>query len=175
MDFTLWDNNPDYINYYSLMNEKKHEVISKKVMLISIELGKFLKTLEELETDLDRWLYCFKHLPELEKQPKEMQGEIFNILYRTTALYNLTDKNMKAYNKSVTEYADVRFAMACSREEGYEKGIERGIERGIEKGIEKGIESQNLQITKNLIKRGLSLELISDVTGLTPEQIRRIR
>jgi predicted transposase/invertase (TIGR01784 family) len=163
MDFVQWNDNPNYINYHSLINEETHEIISNKLQLVTIELAKFLKTMAELETELDRWLYCFKHLHELNVQPNEIQGDLFNTLFDMTEKKKLTHKNMEMYRKSVTEYADVRFAMNDSREEGYEQGIKHGIK------------AQNLQITKNLRKIGMTPELISDVTGLTLDQIRQIK
>jgi predicted transposase/invertase (TIGR01784 family) len=166
MDFSRKNNNPNYINYISLMNEETHEIFSDKVQMITIELGKFNKEEEELETGLDYWLYCFKHAPELKVQPEKIQGEIFNKLFERIDTKKLTANNMETYNKSITEYADVRFIMASN--------YNYGLEVGMEKGIEKGIESQNFQIAKNMIKIGISLELISEITGLTPAQIQSL-
>lgn len=50
---------------------------------------------------------------------------------------------------------------------GYELGIEKGIERGIEKGIEKGIE----RVANEMLQKGIALELIADVTGLSIEKL----
>ena len=70
-----------------------------------------------------------------------------------------------------------------SWDEGWEKGIEQGIEKGIEEGIEKGIE-QGLEqgvkvgelnakkaIAKEMLVKGIDKATISDLTGLTLEEI----
>jgi predicted transposase/invertase (TIGR01784 family) len=175
MDFSMETNNPNYINYHSLMNEETHEVISDKVQLVTLELGKFNKTEEELETDLDYWMYCFKHSSILKNQPKKIQGEIFNKLFNRIDTGNLTDDNMETYNKSIMEYADVRFVAASNLEIGYNRGIERGIEKGMEVGYKKGIEGGKLEVAKKLLDIHLSVNEIAKATGLTPAQIQQIK
>jgi predicted transposase/invertase (TIGR01784 family) len=171
MDFSMETNNSNYINYHSLMNEETHEILSDKVQLVTLELGKFNKTEEELETNLDYWMYCFKHAQKLKKQPKKIQGEIFNRLFNRIDTENLTDNNMETYNKSIMEYADVRFVAASNRKMGYNEGIERGIEVGYKKGIEGG----KLEVAKKLLDIHLSVNDIAKATGLTPAQIRQMK
>lgn len=48
----------------------------------------------------------------------------------------------------------------------------QGVEEGIEKGIEKGIKKEKIDIAKVSIKKGLALDLISEITGLTIEEIK---
>jgi hypothetical protein len=66
---------------------------------------------------------------------------------------------MREYRKSVTEYADVRICM-------------RDIK---ELGIEEGILTRNVEIVKNSLQKGFSIDLISELTGLTPKQINKMR
>ena len=72
--------------------------------------------------------------------------------------------------------------MSYAREEGLKEGIEKGIEQGIEKGIEQGIEkgieqgnmSKELELIKNMLKKGLDYQTISEVTGKTIPEIEEI-
>jgi len=66
---------------------------------------------------------------------------------------------MGKYRKSITDYEDVQICMADT------------LELGIEKGMKKGI----LKTAKNGLKEGLSMDILSRITGLTPEQIIQIR
>lgn len=52
-----------------------------------------------------------------------------------------------------------------------EKGIEKGIEEGIEKGIETGIEKVALE----MLKEGLSIELIMKVTSLEQKRLDELK
>jgi predicted transposase/invertase (TIGR01784 family) len=56
-------------------------------------------------------------------------------------------------------------------EEGWEKGLEKGLEEGLEKGLEKGIEEGIKKVAQKALKRGLPLEDIAELTGLTEEEI----
>ena len=60
-------------------------------------------------------------------------------------------------------------------EQGIEKGIEKGIEQGIEKGIEKGIEQEKIEIVKNMLKDEVDISVISKYTGLSKEEIERLK
>ena len=60
-------------------------------------------------------------------------------------------------------------------EEGIEKGIEEGKVEGIKVGIEKGIEKGVKTVAKNLLMIGTDDAVILQVTGLTPDELERIK
>lgn len=55
-----------------------------------------------------------------------------------------------------------------------EDAIEVGLKRGRETGIEEGIKQSKMEITKNLLKQNISIEVIKKVTGLTEKEIKKI-
>lgn len=65
-----------------------------------------------------------------------------------------------------------------AREEGLEQGLTQGIEQGLEQGIEQGLEQgrneERLQFIRKMISRGMTPELISDMTGLSLEEIESL-
>ena len=62
-----------------------------------------------------------------------------------------------------------------AREEGLVQGLERGLEQGLEKGLEQGLEQgrneERLQLICKMVSRGMTPELISDMTGLSLKEI----
>ncbi|CAG9436949.1 hypothetical protein NVI2019_OGMBKCAO_04121 (plasmid) [Providencia alcalifaciens] len=57
---------------------------------------------------------------------------------------------------------------------GWEKGLERGIEQGIAKGREEErllAHQRQLDMARNLLKNGVSLDLIIESTGLSREEL----
>ena len=70
---------------------------------------------------------------------------------------------MGEYKKSVTEYADVKI---CMRDFG---------ELNMEKGLEKGMLAKTKEFAKKSLEEGLSMDLLSRIIGLTPEQIRQLQ
>ena len=66
-------------------------------------------------------------------------------------------------------------AKSDAHKEGYEEGMERGISTGIEQGIATGMErgehAKAVAVAKNLIKVGLSVQQVSEATGLSVDEI----
>jgi len=58
------------------------------------------------------------------------------------------------------------------RAEGIEKGIEKGRTEGIEEGIEKGRAEERFIIARSLLKVGVSLDKITEATGLSEDEIK---
>lgn len=58
-----------------------------------------------------------------------------------------------------------------------QKGLEQGIQQGIEQGIEQERQQAKAEkkgIAKKLLKKGLSIEEVTEITGLTQEEIKEM-
>ena len=51
----------------------------------------------------------------------------------------------------------------------------KGIKQGIEQGIEQGIKEEKTNIAKKMIKENIETETISKITGLTKEEIAKLK
>ncbi|MDR2138066.1 MAG: hypothetical protein LBP50_00715 [Tannerella sp.] len=69
---------------------------------------------------------------------------------------------MGEHKTSIFEYDSVREAIAYSEQKGMEKGRKIGMEKA------------SLEIAKQCLQKGLSIELISSITGLSIERIKSI-
>ncbi|SHG73120.1 conserved hypothetical protein (putative transposase or invertase), partial [Thermosyntropha lipolytica DSM 11003] len=58
---------------------------------------------------------------------------------------------------------------------GIEQGIAKGIEQGIAKGIEQGIEKGKEEAALNALQKGLDIETIVEITGLSVERIEELK
>ena len=150
VNFEIFDKG-NYLSRLNIYNSETMEKVTDKLNFITIELPKFNKTLRQLETRLDKWIYCIKHLGNLTKQPAEFRDEIFDELFETASINTLKEENMRQYDKSITEYEDVQVCMADT--------------------MELGMITRNIEIAKKSLQMGLSIDLISELTGLTPKQI----
>ena len=75
-DFEMFEKNPDVVNYFSFLNEKKFvKYTAAEMQLVFVELPKFKKSLEELETLVDKWIYFIKETDSLEVIPESL-GEV---------------------------------------------------------------------------------------------------
>ena len=61
------------------------------------------------------------------------------------------------------------------RREAIESGRKEGLEQGIEQGIEQGSTKKALEIAKSMITKGMDMDLISELTGLSKEKLEKIQ
>ena len=54
------------------------------------------------------------------------------------------------------------------------EGMKEGMEKGLEKGKAEGIETNKRDNARNLKQLGVSLDIISQATGLTLEEIEAL-
>lgn len=93
----------------------------------------------------------------------------------------ITVQNKYSGNKSeidkIVEYfkigADEKMTYAIERlfDEVEEKGIQKGREEGIQKGREEGI----LSVAKKMIEKGIEINEIAELTGLSMEEIEKLK
>ncbi len=74
------------------------------------------------------------------------------------------------YDSSLKAKWDYENSIAYAEEKAEETGIEKGIEKGIEQGIEKNTRETALK----MIKSGLDIKLIANITGLSVEEIEKL-
>jgi predicted transposase/invertase (TIGR01784 family) len=53
-------------------------------------------------------------------------------------------------------------------------GLEKGMARGRKEGIEQGQFKEKIEIAKNMIKIGVDINIISNVTQLSIDQIKKL-
>jgi len=57
---------------------------------------------------------------------------------------------------------------------GFSEGKAEGIVEGEARGIEKGKKERDIEIVHAMVDQGISLEAISAVTGLSPEELKKM-
>ena len=82
-----------------------------------------------------------------------------------------TNRNLK---DEVKKGADM-LSVDIEKTPFYELGEERGEKRGEKRGIEKGIEKGKIIVAKQMLTLNMDIETIGQVTGLSMEQIEKLR
>ena len=80
-------------------------------------------------------------------------------------------------------YNQIEYARETGREEGREEGLEEGHKKGHEEGKEKGlkegraegVKQNSFDIAKRMLEKGIDIETISELTGLTAEEVSSLR
>ena len=76
-------------------------------------------------------------------------------------------------------YRDIKNSIDTAKQkglaEGMEKGMELGMEKGMKKGMAKGMNQKPLDIARNMLADGVDINLIMKYSGLTQEQIEKLK
>ena len=78
------------------------------------------------------------------------------------------------FQKYMSEEKDKRKIQNSLLSEAKEEGISQGYTSGINDGISKGKNKKSIEIAKNMLKKNMSIEDISDITGLSIEEINKL-
>ena len=83
------------------------------------------------------------------------------------------------YEASKMAYRDIKNSIDTAKQEGLaegmEKGMELGMEKGMKKGMAKGMNQKALEIARNMLADGVDINLIMKYSGLTQEQIEKLK
>jgi len=83
-NFVEWEGQEEYVDYSRM--SFSDSPLATVVWEVTIEVPKFNKTLEELETDLDKWIYLLRNMPNLDKRPAQFDTPIFKELFEEARL-----------------------------------------------------------------------------------------
>jgi hypothetical protein len=95
-------------------------VFYDKLKFIYLELPKFTKTIDQLSSHFDKWLFLLKHLYELEDHPAALQGQVFQRLFEVAEIAQFSPTERESYENSLKYYRDLKNVVDTSREEGRE-------------------------------------------------------
>ena len=158
LDFVFDEDRNDKEKYrydVKLTDIETYKVFYDKLTFIYLEMPKFEKTLDELETRFDKWLYVLKNLERLHDIPEKLKDRIFRKLFAAAEIAKFTPEEARAYEDSLKVYRDLKNSIETAREEGHEAAMAAAAMK--------------------MLNKGLDLEVVSEITGLTHEQLEALR
>ena len=165
-------------NYYhevKLMDTTTKEVFYDKLVFIYLEMPKFTKQENELESLFDKWLYVIRNLAALMERPRVLQEKVFTHLFEAAEIAKFSRVERYEYEESLKAYRDWFSVMTTAELRGEERGEERGFKKGEEKGLKEGLEKgrleERLRNARGLKARGVDADIIAQVTGLSEDDI----
>ena len=154
-----------------LLDKQTHKVFNNKLTFKYVEIARFNKDINELETNFDKWLYVLRNLSRLDNQPTYLRNEVFNRLFSQAEIARFDKKELKAYEDSLKAYRDIKNSLDTAKEEGRAEGLAEGLEKGLEKGRAEGASEKALTIAREMLALNISVDTIKKVTGLTDNEI----
>lgn len=149
--------------------DDKH-VFYDKLTFLYLEMPKFTKKEDELETMFDKWLFVLHNLSRLMKHPAALQERIFKRLFEQAEIARYTPEERQDYEDSLKAYRDMKNVLDTAEL----RGLEKGRKEGRKEGIEQGTFEERRKNAKAMKALGLPLETIVKVTGMSADDIDKL-
>jgi len=159
-DFEMFPNLDKVISRF-VLKERDYLVdyLIYDIELVFVELPKFGKKLEELETLTDKWSYFLKNAKSLEVVPEQM-GEVpaINKAFEVANRVGLTREELEDLEHQEIYIQDQRNA----------------ITKAVKQAVSQAMKEKALEIAKGLLDV-LDEATIAQTTGLTVEEIQKLK
>ncbi len=174
LDFNMFKNKR-YISRHLIINQETNTQDIKEFEFCFIELKKFDVELEHLNSIVDKWVYFIKHASSLEMIPKEFETiKEFKQAFAIASQQTWDKKELEVYEYiSLKQFDDIN-AIDTAKEEGREEGREEE-KLNSQKRVQQEKLNQTIKIAKNLLKAKVDFDTIRSSTGLSIEQIKKLR
>ena len=200
LNFSFDDTDNEHFHHeVKLVDLHTHKVFYDKLAFIYLEMPKFSKREDELETMFDKWLFVLRNLSSLLERPRALQNRVFDRLFEAAEIAAFTPQRRSEYWESLKNYRDwnnvlntnirksrerglkegLKEGLRKGREEGLKEGLEKGmgkgmtqgLEQGRKEGMEQGRMNERKENARNFKKLGIATEVISRATGLSREEV----
>ncbi len=118
MDFMFDEDKHKLMHRVKLMEVDTKSIFYDKLTLIYLEIPKFNKSLSQLDTDYDRWMYAFKNLHTVRHKPEELRTGVFLKLMELAEIVKMNTQEQRVYQESLKAYRDFRGAIETAKEDG---------------------------------------------------------
>ena len=163
LNFSFDESEPErYRHDVKLVDLGSGKVFYDKLTFIYLEMPKFNKGEEELETLFDKWMFVLRNLSGLMKRPQALQERVFKRLFEAAEIAKFDRKELYAYEESLKNFRDWHSVISTA-----EKKAEK-------RGREEGREEERIKNAQNLKRLGVALEVIAQATGLSEEEIGKL-
>jgi predicted transposase/invertase (TIGR01784 family) len=152
-----------------LQDVETNKVFYDKLTFIYLEMPKFNKTIDQLETRFDKWLYVLRNLNRLDRIPDKLREYIFDKLFETAEIARFTPQQVQYYEDSLKAYRDLKNSLDTAKREGHEEGRVEGLQEGLERGkiefVKYLLKQQNLTTAEIAATAGVTKEFVDKVKG----------
>ncbi len=168
VDFDLIKETENYISSFHLKEKVENFEYSQDFELVFLELPKFKKTLAQLKTHKDKWIYFLKEVDDLSTIPETYKEDnTFDDAFYVAEKVHISKEDFELLEGQSMFIADQKNALTKAKKDG--------VEEGMEKGREEGIRLRNIEIAKKLLEKNIDISVIQISTGLTKKEIEELK
>ncbi|RYE12305.1 MAG: transposase, partial [Sphingobacteriaceae bacterium] len=170
----MFENKEGYKSEHVILDKKNYERDLKGFSFTFIELPKFKKKIEDLNSYEDKWCYFFKHsnnVEEIKKMIDQCEDKTIGKAYDVLASYHWSEIELNTYEKIKKMNLDAQARERYIIEESRRIALIEGMEKGMEKGRDEGRVEILEMVVRKMIASGMNKELIIQITGFNMETI----
>jgi predicted transposase/invertase (TIGR01784 family) len=160
-DFVMFQELPKVISYWSLREREFLLKYSDDIELIFVELPKFNKTENELDSITDKWLYFIKHAGDLNFIPQSFTEPPLREAFEIASTAALSEEELEMQFK---RHDFIRIQRSLT---------ERLVKA--EEEAKKAFVQGKQETALNMLRENISLDMISKCTGLSNKEIEQLR
>lgn len=158
-----------------LSDIETNKVFYDKLTFVYLEMPKFKKSLADIETHFEKWLYVLRHLNELEKIPAKLSEKVFSRLFEVAEIAKFNREQLMQYEDSLKYYRDLNNSFSTAKVEAMKEGLKQGLAQGLEQGLAQGKLAEKLAQAVKMKKKGYDADDIIEITGLDEQTIASLR
>ena len=154
--------------------ESKFKFVEKDIFPVYylIQIYKFQDIVKKY---IDEWIYMIKN----ERINDDFKSKNIDKAKEKLSYIHMSRSEKAVYDRYLENLAIERDMITTAKEEGIEEGEKIGIEKGEKIGIEKGekigVDKGIKTVASKMIKKGESIDKISELTGLSIEEIEKLK
>ena len=135
------------------MEKKTHELQDETIFIIFAELNRFNKSEKECETALDKLLYLFKNIGEMEDDENWNKDSFWQRFFRACEIPAFSEKKRAQYEQNMYDERRFQRQLAAS----YNNGLEAGIAEG---------QKRMIASAKKMVASGVDIDLVCSTLGV---------
>ena len=152
----------DYLTRHALLNCKTYKQELQDMELNFIELPKFGKQEDELETTLEKWIYFIKYAPDLQMIPPHANIPPLQTAYEVANSFGWSKEEMEIYDYRGIKMQDEQGALDYA----YQQGTEQGMQQGVQK--------KALEMAQKMLAKGYDWAEVAELSGLPVDVLAQI-
>ncbi|ANU59612.1 Rpn family recombination-promoting nuclease/putative transposase [Bacteroides caecimuris] len=159
LNFSFDNSDVEYFHHeVKLVDLYTHKIFYDKLTFVYLEIPKFNKSEDELESMFDKWLFVLRNLASLLERPRALQNRVFDRLFETAEIAKFTQTELSEYWDSLKNFRDWYSVIFTAEKKGREEGEKK----------------KAIEVARYLKSSGTSIELIIGATGLSKEEIEML-
>jgi predicted transposase/invertase (TIGR01784 family) len=164
LNHCIFPNDVGYLSFHHNIERETKVSYLNDMSYAFVELPKFNKKEEDLETAEDYWIFMMKEAAHLREAPEHAPEEVKQA-YAILERHTWTRSERLAYEQAKIGLMDDMEAIRTAKEEGREEGREEEKQKNLEEKMSMG---------RMLLQEGMDIQKISKITGLSEDDIKML-